>query len=580
MFSGRTGRDVVGNTPPTEVALFKHARKVRAQRPRPLQCGKCGGYGHCNARCTSSPRCLRCEGIMLERTARPPVLSASTAMAPTSPPNPAAERLVKNNKDAPARAPSAAVSSAVQPGGAAPPATPDPLHPTARYTRMRSRSPCCCSSGPHQDPPARWTGLPALQRGPGRPRRTRPAWLATRCFGRGFSSGTSVPSTADMPSCPTSSSGARHLRSRRNLTELHRTAAQFGAVRAASHPTGKPRAPIYVRAYVPHATAVALTVRMGATDTSVASVYVRSTAFSSRACQLAALDTDHREAVRDYYGLPHTSQVGPTLAEAGETPVSLRVTKLALRLKSTTQGQILVSRLHALPHSSMGQRTLAGVKAKAHSPSQLSCRSCREGGTPSQRRVHRLRELDASSSPAMFAANIPILGWRPAMPHDLRLLLRLRFGCHYAAVRKHRLSGQGSPYCADCGELETLEHLLLHSTALDASRNTMLDVYARLGLPRSCDKDLLFPECRSDHVKWALSALLVFIDGNGLRESESAGSQRVAGEGETNAFTAAFCPVGGASALPEKNERLAGTRAARWLPSDSPSEYSKTLSDA
>lgn len=97
MFSGRTGRDVVGNTPPTEVALFKHARKVRAQRPRPLQCGKCGGYGHCNARCTSSPRCLRCEGIMLERTARPPVLSASTAMAPTSPPNPAV--LAGNTKE-------------------------------------------------------------------------------------------------------------------------------------------------------------------------------------------------------------------------------------------------------------------------------------------------------------------------------------------------------------------------------------------------------------------------------------------------------------------------------------------------
>lgn len=62
----RNGRDVVvrfaGSAPPAEVALFKHARSVRARRRRPLQCRKCGGYGHCDATCTSSPRCLRCGG--------------------------------------------------------------------------------------------------------------------------------------------------------------------------------------------------------------------------------------------------------------------------------------------------------------------------------------------------------------------------------------------------------------------------------------------------------------------------------------------------------------------------------------
>ncbi|XP_037501543.1 uncharacterized protein LOC119375437 [Rhipicephalus sanguineus] len=435
---------------------------------------------------------------------------------------------------------------------------------------------------------------------------------------------------------------------------------------------------------------------------SVASARVLYTApvTSLSACQLAALDADHREAVRDYSGLPHTSQVGPTLAEAGETPISLRVTKLALnhvlRLKSTTQGQILLSRLHALPHSSMGQRvrellsvvpdapylslpaippyrhtplviskTLGSIKAKARTPLAAMQQECAallhdqlagrllvyvdgsvlpDGSAaaayvaPSLRAVRKCRLHSPASStvadlaainlaaeflsaqPAVCSAAIlcdsraalaavsreedgnPLaqrvarklrvvlqsgcelsLHWVPShvgipgnedadraakeahdpsneftdfvssadvgrllvtryvrgkhpdprvasgnaprrLPpkglsrRDLRLLLRLRIGCHYAAERKHRLSGQGSPYCADCGKLETLQHLLLHCTALDASRKTMLDVYARLGLPRSCDKDLLFPECRGDLVKQALSALLEFIDGSGLRD--------------------------------------------------------------
>ncbi|KAH7963836.1 hypothetical protein HPB52_023450 [Rhipicephalus sanguineus] len=91
-----------------------------------------------------------------------------------------------------------------------------------------------------------------------------------------------------------------------------------------------------------------------------ARVLYRAPVASLSACQLAALDTDHRNAVREYYALPHNSQVGPTLAEAGETPISLRITKTALnhvwRLNNTAQGGRLVDRLHSLPHSSLGQR--------------------------------------------------------------------------------------------------------------------------------------------------------------------------------------------------------------------------------
>ncbi|KAH7955918.1 hypothetical protein HPB52_005143 [Rhipicephalus sanguineus] len=152
-----------------------------------------------------------------------------------------------------------------------------------------------------------------------------------------------------------------------------------------------------------------------------ARVLYRAPVASLSACQLAALDTDHRNAVREYYALPHNSQVGPTLAEAGETPISLRITKTALnhvwRLNNTAQGGRLVDRLHSLPHSSLGQR---------------------------------VREYMS------IVPDTPYRSW-PAIP-------------------------------------------------------------SQLGLPRATAQHLLFPACRREHVKRALSALLDFVDGSGLRE--------------------------------------------------------------
>nr|XP_050038376.1 uncharacterized protein LOC126535609 [Dermacentor andersoni] len=52
-----TGRDV-----PEEVHLFKQRRVVRPQLPRPLQCGRCGLFGHATATCSRDPRCLQCAG--------------------------------------------------------------------------------------------------------------------------------------------------------------------------------------------------------------------------------------------------------------------------------------------------------------------------------------------------------------------------------------------------------------------------------------------------------------------------------------------------------------------------------------
>ncbi|KAL1444794.1 hypothetical protein MTO96_045400, partial [Rhipicephalus appendiculatus] len=74
------------------------------------------------------------------------------------------------------------------------------------------------------------------------------------------------------------------------------------------------------------------------------------------------------------------------------------------------------------------------------------------------------------------------------------------------------------PYCIDCGDSETLDHLLLECPAGDASRQVMLAVYGELGLPRATSQHLLFPACCREQIKRARSALLDFVDGSGLRE--------------------------------------------------------------
>lgn len=46
--------------PPDFVSIFKIRLPVRAHRPRPLQCGRCGRFNHATASCGSDPRCPRC----------------------------------------------------------------------------------------------------------------------------------------------------------------------------------------------------------------------------------------------------------------------------------------------------------------------------------------------------------------------------------------------------------------------------------------------------------------------------------------------------------------------------------------
>ncbi|KAL1436372.1 hypothetical protein MTO96_049732 [Rhipicephalus appendiculatus] len=116
--------------------------------------------------------------------------------------------------------------------------------------------------------------------------------------------------------------------------------------------------------------------------------------------------------------------------------------------------------------------------------------------------------LPQAGPPATCASVIQTLACLPAR----------RRGDNYTAERKHRHSGCGIPYCIGCGDSETLDHLLLECPAGDASRQVMLTVYGELGLPRATSQHLLFPACRREHIKRALSALLDFVDGSGLRE--------------------------------------------------------------
>ncbi|KAL1478731.1 hypothetical protein MTO96_034879 [Rhipicephalus appendiculatus] len=62
-------------------------------------------------------------------------------------------------------------------------------------------------------------------------------------------------------------------------------------------------------------------------------------------------------------------------------------------------------------------------------------------------------------------------------------LLRLRTDCARTAERLFRLSGNGSPSCAQCPAEETLEHILLQCPGYDDQRRQLFGVYGRLGLP-------------------------------------------------------------------------------------------------
>ncbi|KAL1473373.1 hypothetical protein MTO96_038733 [Rhipicephalus appendiculatus] len=146
--------------------------------------------------------------------------------------------------------------------------------------------------------------------------------------------------------------------------------------------------------------------------------------------------------------------------------------------------------------TSPAEEVSAAVPAKqAHSPETAVCDFIHPGDVDRLliARYIRKRHPDARVAAGKCPRPLPLRGLPRA---DRALLLRLRIGCHHAAERMHRLTGRGSPFCADCGDTETLDHLLLHCSASSGARIKLLAAYAKHGLPRARAEHLLFPHCR------------------------------------------------------------------------------------
>ncbi|XP_077489380.1 uncharacterized protein LOC144100244 [Amblyomma americanum] len=97
------------------------------------------------------------------------------------------------------------------------------------------------------------------------------------------------------------------------------------------------------------------------------------------------------------------------------------------------------------------------------------------------------------------------------------LLLHIRIGCVFTADRRHRLMGEADTNCIDCGETETVEHLLCECPVHANVRSIMRAEYSKLGLPSATAGDPVFPEASPHKRKAALSALVSFVDEAGLR---------------------------------------------------------------
>ncbi|XP_075526569.1 uncharacterized protein LOC142558305 [Dermacentor variabilis] len=130
-----------------------------------------------------------------------------------------------------------------------------------------------------------------------------------------------------------------------------------------------------------------------------------------------------------------------------------------------------------------------------------------------------LRILRAQQPDPRIAAGTPprLLPRAGLSRWDRSFLLRLRVGCYNTGARMHRLNGRGSPACLDCGEEETLEHLLLRCPAFDVERTALFASYRRVGLPCDSEGALLFPAAHPSIVMKVLPALLDFCCDTQLR---------------------------------------------------------------
>lgn len=98
------------------------------------------------------------------------------------------------------------------------------------------------------------------------------------------------------------------------------------------------------------------------------------------------------------------------------------------------------------------------------------------------------------------------------------LLLRMRLNCCNVAERLHRHGRKDSPTCADCSELETLEHLLCFCPHHAGPRAELHRALQRRGLPSADMEDLLFPKGPAATQREVFTYLLHFLKTTGLTQ--------------------------------------------------------------
>ncbi|KAH7958526.1 hypothetical protein HPB49_002186 [Dermacentor silvarum] len=138
---------------------------------------------------------------------------------------------------------------------------------------------------------------------------------------------------------------------------------------------------------------------------------------------------------------------------------------------------------------------------------------------PLSRFVTRFDIARHSHPDPRVAGGVPpkLLPRRGLSRRDRALILRLRIGCGRTAERLHWLSGEGSPSCDGCADIETVEHALLQCPARASERRALVTAYRRLGLPADTTQQLLFPATHLSIARHAFSALLVYLEDANLR---------------------------------------------------------------
>ncbi|XP_037577007.1 uncharacterized protein LOC119459265 [Dermacentor silvarum] len=298
-----------GSMVPAAVHLFRQRRVVYPRLPRPLQCGRCGLFGHATVTCHRDERCLRCAGrhpagACTAERARCLHCGGPHAATEPSCPNWQLERRVACILDSTQPRITRRQALTIARNAAPPPASPSQRRPAESRVPERRPSAPVQPGRSFRDALTSDTGAPTTTNnsGPAQPPSTTTqdarGLVATAPTTTNNSAPAQPPSTATQDThALVATALASALRAALHSVPADSphsaTTCQLASCTASpcadpSHPAGRSRASVYVRAGLAQAVVrvddlpcanaecVAVTVRVGSTDTCVASVYVRA----------------------------------------------------------------------------------------------------------------------------------------------------------------------------------------------------------------------------------------------------------------------------------------------------------------